>query len=271
MALGSILRSPVRSLITGALVGSPWPYVNAEARALVAAMTSPPPDLVKVLIDGLITGLKTDGLWDLFDVLWVTALQDSQAARLNWKSPSTFTLGEVSSPTFTAYRGYTGDGVASYLTTGYTPSTNGVNYVRDSATLAAWSRTAGQVASPIIGISTGNTARIIPRNASDNAVFTINNTTSVNRANTDGSGLFSASRTGSAVQQLYRNGATLGAVDTGASTITPNAQFNLLRSGTTAFSSAQIAFAAAGAGLTAGQHANLYTRLNTFMVGVGAA
>ena len=71
-------------------------------------MSVQPTNARKALIDALITSLKSAGVWAKLDVLWIPAAHDSQAGRLNWKSPGTFTLAEVSSPTFTLIHEYHG-------------------------------------------------------------------------------------------------------------------------------------------------------------------
>jgi hypothetical protein len=203
-------------------------------------------------------------------VLWIPAAHDSQAGRLNWKSPGTFALGEVSSPTFTTDQGYTGNGTSSYLTTGWVPSTNGVNYTLNSSTLIAWTRTTAQDAVSVFGSSTQSTARLLTRNAADNAVAVVNSATTTTRANANGSGLFVASRISSTDVQIYRNGAALGALGTAtASTAVPTVQLNLLRVNSV-FSSSQIAIAAAGASLDATENTNLYNALQTYMTAIGA-
>ena len=54
-------------------------------------------------------------------MLKVQAAHSSQAALLNWVSTS-YPSSTVNSPTFTTDRGYAGDGVSSYVASGYVPS-----------------------------------------------------------------------------------------------------------------------------------------------------
>ena len=53
-------------------------------------------------------------------MLKVQAAHSSQAALLNWVSTS-YPSSTVNSPTFTTDRGYAGDGVSSYVASGYVP------------------------------------------------------------------------------------------------------------------------------------------------------
>lgn len=240
-----------------------------EATALVAAMTTRPTEARIALINTLINSLKTAGVWSKLDVLWITAAHDAQAARLNWKSPGTFTLTETSSPTFTTDRGYTGNGTSSYLTTGWIPSTNGVNYTQNNASLFAWSRTSALIAAGIFGGGTVGTFRIMPRTTGDFYAYVANDATSRGPANADGAGFFGWSRTGVSATQPYKNGVAQGAVSTVASTTLPGGQANLLRTASV-FSTAEIAMAAAGAGLDATENAALYTAVAAYMTAVGA-
>lgn len=78
--------------------------------------------------------LKDNGIWTALDRLWVFATDGSSSFSLiDWKNPSGSLALAVSSPTFNSNIGWTGDGVASYLRTQFTPSTQGVNYVLNNA------------------------------------------------------------------------------------------------------------------------------------------
>lgn len=104
-----------------------------ETGALLSAMTTEPDDTRKTLIDTTIKALKTAGIWAKLDTLYFLAAHNAQAARLNWKSPGTFTLSPVNSPTFTTDTGYASDGSTSYLNSGYIPNTHGVTLTANAA------------------------------------------------------------------------------------------------------------------------------------------
>jgi len=116
--------------------------VPAETKALLARMSVQPSAARRTLINNLIVSLKNAGIWSKMDLLYVMAAHDQQAARLCWNNAA-FNLTEVSTPTWTVDRGYTGDGVAMELTTGYTSSTSAVQFARDNAHLGAFAITAG--------------------------------------------------------------------------------------------------------------------------------
>lgn len=114
--------------------------VDGDTRALRAAMTVAPPPGRLWVIDQTIRQLKQHGIWQKLDVFWMLAAHDAQAARLNWKAPGTFTLTAVNSPTFTADRGYAGNGTTSYLNTGWNPSTNAVQTQQNNSHVMNWTR-----------------------------------------------------------------------------------------------------------------------------------
>lgn len=118
---------------------SGYSFTNAEAAAVVAAMSVAPDDTRKGVIDTLVGALKAAGLWTLLDLLFVPAAHDEQAGRLNWKSPGNFTLTAVNSPVFTTDRGFKPNGTTSRLTTTWDAATNGVNFTQDSAHLGCYS------------------------------------------------------------------------------------------------------------------------------------
>src|SRR5690606_35810663 len=101
-------------------------------------MTTPPTRARQLLINTTITNLIAAGLWPKLDVLYLLAAADEQAARLNWKNPGTFTCTAVNSPTFTADRGFAGDGSTSYLDTNFNiSSASGRLYEQNSAHIGA--------------------------------------------------------------------------------------------------------------------------------------
>lgn len=81
---------------------------------------SAPTQASKELQNTLVTDLKTAGVWDKLDLLYVFAFEggDSDFATLNWKAPNNFQLTKTNSPTFTEKEGFAQSGTAS-LDTGF--------------------------------------------------------------------------------------------------------------------------------------------------------
>jgi hypothetical protein len=260
------------------LARDPWPpggdyvFVNAEAATLVAAMTTAPSNDRKALIDTLIGSLKSAGVWVLLDVLYVLAAHHEQAARLNWKNPGGFVAAGVNSPTFTVDRGFAGNGVDSFVTLNWGP-TSGVNFTQNSATFGIWDRTTTASAASVAGSGTSTAVTINPRSTTgDGFVYRVNQSTAETQGATlNASGLSAASRSGSTATQGYKNGVSIGSPGAIASQAISAVGLNLGRTNTSSFSSHEFAATFAGANLNGTQHSDLHTALLAYMQAVGAA
>jgi hypothetical protein len=245
-----------------------YTFTNAEAAALVARFTTPPTNARKALIDNLIGSLKTAGVWSKLDALYLVAAADNQAARRNWVQ-DLYNLGAVASPTFTVDRGYTGDGAASYLSTGINITTGGIKFTQNDNHLSVWSRTAaGGTAQTEIGFVEGfirgfETAGGATRNSNGSSVEGF--------ASASGQAFFANSRIDAAGYSVYRDGVATAHVRTTAAlsnrTILIGARGATVIDG---FSSKQLAAASVGSGLSAQNVADLRSALNTYLTAVGA-
>lgn len=244
----------------------------AEAKALFARMSTQPTIVRKRLINALILDLQAAGVWTGLDALYVLAAHDAQAARLNWKSTS-YNLSLGDTPTFTTDRGYAGNGSSDYLATGYDPSTNGVGWTLNSASMSVWSRTSGTTGSnPAMGTGFGG---YIQMNGG-RLLGTINVATSptVDGAIANGLGLMTLSRSASNLTTGYRNAVsvdtandvstTLSAVDI-AILAAPNGAGTV-----TTFWDGEAAMASFGASRSGAQETGFYNALSTYMAAVGA-
>lgn len=253
----------------GALALSKGVGFESETEALIARFTTPPTLQRKTQINTLIKALKTAGVWSKLDALYVLAAHDAQAARRNWIADA-YNLTAVSAPTFSADRGYTGNGSSSYLATGLNPSTGG-KYTQNSASLGVWVRTESNANYCDIGVDSGVIGSIRPRvtgllSASTNGPATL-------PAVGSSVGLSAWSRTADAVVEVYKNGASLADATTVSSGL-PNADFALLARGKPTpdqYSANQIAAAFIGPGLTDANQSDTYAAMNTYLQAVGAA
>src|SRR5689334_9572138 len=75
----------------------------------------------KRIVDDLIVGLKSDGLFSKLDRMWLYAGENEPSALTDIIATSL--SQKVNSPTFTADRGYTGDGSSGYINSNYNPTT----------------------------------------------------------------------------------------------------------------------------------------------------
>jgi hypothetical protein len=255
---------------------------DTSAQTIFDAFTTPPTAPRRTYINNCVVALKGAGLWTKLDGLWMFAAADSQAGLINWKTPGTFDATAVNSPTHTADQGFATDPTGSkYLDTNLVLNTGGINYQQDSASFGFWSRTSGQQtgvndmawftavpSSSLIG-ARSNTDTSVGRNNQLSA------STTISVANTDGSGLFHNSRTGSGGFDLYRNGASIGTSSTTASTTVPALDFfigtgNSFGSPGT-IGTRQYAMGFVAAGMDATEASNFYSAILAYMQAVGAA
>lgn len=245
-----------------------------EATALFGRMTVQPDATRKGLINTLIKSLKDGGVWSKLDALWLAAAHDAQAARRNWIADA-FNLTAVSSPAFVADRGYQGDGVASYLDTGFTPSSAGGKFTLNSASFGLWSRTAAASASTTnydMGANPSGTNRadMRARRSDGNASSYVNDGSFDGPPSPDGSGYFAALRSVAGTRRLRRNTVQLGSYAI-ASVALPSTSVTLLAAGGVGHGSRQIAAAFIGGGLSDAESDALYSALNTYLQAIGAA
>lgn len=245
-----------------------YTFVNSEASALVARFTTQPTNARKLLIDNFIGALKTGGVWSKLDALHVTAAADSQASRQNWVQDA-YNLTAFSSPVFAADRGYTPDGSASYLDSGFNPTTAvGAKFLLNDAHMGAWHLTDLSNAGAV-SFDNGNTNSRLVNNATAATIPRPNNAQSTvipeNYAKHK-----AWTRSAAAVWEYYNSGAdTGGGVD--ASTSLANFNFGIGRTAAANFGLNQCAMMHWGGNLTAGEVLALYNAANTYMQAVGAA
>jgi hypothetical protein len=177
----------------------------------------------------------------------------------------------VSGPTFTADRGYAGDGSASYLDTQFNPTTAvGAKYTQNSAYAGVWSRTSA-IAAACFGWFDGTDGMTInPRAGGDLMGARVNQTNSLTAANANGIGFYGVSRSASNSMRISRNGATTN-TGANASTALNNETFKIDRTTAASFSNVQVAAAALGGNLSEGEELAAYNAINTYLTAVGAA
>jgi len=133
--LGDSPNSPRTS--TGSTTVSASASYEAETVAYVAAMTVPPSTADQNRIDTLVKALKTAGVWSKMTWFALHAAHDAQAGRINLINPSQVAAA-VNSPTFTQYRGFTGDGATSYLNTGLVVGTQTLPFAQNDGHMGVW-------------------------------------------------------------------------------------------------------------------------------------
>ena len=223
----------------------------------------------KTYINTFITALGTDFVE--FDRLWIHGLSDSVAARTSLANPTSTMITAVNSPTFTANQGYTGNGTTNYLNTNYNPTTNGVKYTLDSASLYVYSRT--NVSNSKFDIGHANATSYSALDIRDGGSFyrSINQVGLVSgTAVANSLGLFAGVRTNSVNVISYRNGVSLLTNSTNSSTLINNNIYVLAlnsNGAAAAFSPRQLSLSAIGSGVV--NQSTFYTAVQALGTSIG--
>ena len=219
------------------------------------------------IVDILIRGLKTDGLFAKLDRLWIFAAENRKSALVDMIATQLAT--EVpTSINFTVDFGYLG--LNGHLNTNYTPSTAGGNYTANSASFGFWSLTPDAYDRPVVASLASPAANLYPRNNLGNLNYNIQGSFAENVVNSDAAGFWVVNRDSSTLTKVYRNGSVFYGTGSATAGANPNQQFAVL--GDTSGSNNWPGWSAAcyfGSKLTATEQANLYTRLNDYMGMVG--
>lgn len=173
------------------------------------------------ILQTMVIGEKADGSWAKLDRQWVYALSTSAAAAIDLVARSSHTL--VNAPTFTALKGFTGNGSTSYINTGFNPST-ATNYQQNASFAGVYVQTGEPSATSFhaymgtMAVGT-NDGPNIGRNVS-NVFYDINhsNTTAGTFVFASQVGFWGVERSSSTAKQLFYNSTTsvASAVDVSA-------------------------------------------------------
>lgn len=246
--------------------------IEPEAATLIARMTVAPTAARRSAINSMVRSLKSAGIWAKLDCLYVMAAHAEQASRLNWLA-STNTLSPINGPTFTVDRGYMGDGVASYLDTGWNNSAPGRKFAIGSSHMGVWVNS-GAAGNATWGDAGNNRSRIKSRNTDNFAYGWAHTNTTIRAPVATALGHTAWSRRGETDVSLYRDGASLINSSTVPSATTSGDNFFV---GATSsgglpidMSARQYAALHWGASLTDAQMAAFSTILGTYLSGIGA-
>lgn len=245
---------------------------DSDVAAYIAALTTPPSAAERARLNTLVRGLKADGVWALLDRLNVLAAETQQAGLRDLRNPAkTLTVGGTI--TFTADRGFLGDGTSGYLDYGEAFAFTGAQFSLNSATLGIWCNAEGTggVKTHIGNVANSPRSAITPRTTAGAETFLANDATGDTLMTSNGSrlGHRTFSRTGAAVKRGFFNGTRTADLTT-ASTAVNTANGSLLRSGT-GYADDRLAAAYSGGGLTDAQVAALHARLSAYLSGKGAS
>lgn len=255
--------------------GGGAPNIDDDAAAWAKTVTVSAARLS--LVSNTIRSLKAAGIWPILDRFLVPAAENSLQGRTCWKSLVVATA--INSPTFTANRGFTSDGLSSYLDSNYPPA-SGPNFTLNSGAIFEYSNTsraAGDLQP--IGVVNGATAQVLISSFFTGSVgvgrVNNSNATGASGATADNLGLCIASRTAGNLTTMYKRSASLGTVATASASIPAgNLAICALNNdgiGIINFDTARVAAAGAASGLTGAQAASLNTILEAHLSAIGAS
>lgn len=241
---------------------------DADALAVINAMSPAPSTARAALITTLVTSLKTAGVWSKLTYFVVPRAHASQPGRIDWRDPSR--VGVINGTvTFEIDRGFTGSGASgSYIATGYS---GGTAEAQNDYCLFAWVETDAQSDAAEFG----NRRNRIQSRTTSNIFATRNqNGGSDTNANTTGSGLFISNRTGASATELVRNKVLL---KTGAraSAAPVTEEYWLCGSNDTVetptYSTKRVSFAGVSRTLTIAEREALFDALDAYVTATQAA
>lgn len=227
---------------------------------------------LKSATDAFISGMVADGDWAEADIGYILATDQADFSRINIISPSNYlaTTGG-SGAAHTANTGWTSGG-AGYLTTGWNPATNGVQYLQDDSSIHIGITVApsgtGQTVFGSRNSGTGAAIRIF----SSAATFLMNssNTSTIPGGALFSTNLYSFYRTAADATSAYLNGVLInssGAV----STAIPSFEAYILalnnNGAALGFTDAKIGFVLAGSKNISAS--NLSSRWATYKTAIG--
>lgn len=233
------------------------PTDSAEALAFIARTSGLDAAHISIY-KTLINGLVADGVFSGFEAFYVLGTQDSTNALLDLTA-NAHNLTAVGAPTFTADRGFDVTN-AKTLDTGFTSAILNQN----SASIGLWVSTS---TAALNGAFAGATNCLANVSSSGNVTCRIFDSLNLSGGATGSGQLVAANRSGASARQIYQNGALAGS-DTRASTAVSS---EMLISGSVG-ANCRVAFAFFGnRSFSATEHANIYSRVNTALVALGAA
>lgn len=211
----------------------------------------------------LVLALKSAGVWDSLDVLYVFATDaDANFAKLNWKNPAAHEGTYVGGVTFQKNGGIKGDGSTGYFNTNFNPATSGVRYTLNNAGRYFWVDNRDTVIFDGVETNSFNSSL----NANTANIFINQGSTPLSVAVPfDVDGFHAINRTSSTAVELFTSSTQYSA--TATSTAIESQTQLLLRSGSS-YGASRMRFYAMGSALVS-QNTAFLNALNTYITKVG--
>lgn len=228
-------------------------FIN-EYQTVYDSFTIKPTDIIASIQNNMISSWVTGGVFS-FDFIFILRghTNDNNESLINWANPGTFDGTAVSGPSFEALRGFTSDGLASYINSNMAPSTQAVKYTLTDAVFGVYSNTDIDENGIDIGTNSSRDSLLWCRNGND-VVIRFNTDAALTAINSESIGLFIVNRvTGSDDAEVWKDNVKI--LDSSLTPLAlPTREFYILcqNAGIPAtFSNKQLGLAFAGSGMTA--------------------
>jgi len=226
----------------------------------------------KAAFSTFIAGLKTDGLWSLMDRFAWFGNESAIAARTDIRNPAKL-WSASGSPTFSTLGGYTGDGLAAYVSA-VDNLTTATQFTQNAATAFVYmNNIVGTARRYQLGLTTSNNTSLADGTAANDLRAQINSTSAAAvfaPVSSPAKGLLIGTRSISTSENLYRNPTNTTPLQTGSasSTSVTAAPLCVLRSNTNY--SSDRALCAGYGGDMSGLVDKLYSRVTALATALGA-
>lgn len=257
-------------LIEGVVASAqqPIPY-DADYQTYYNALDIKPGKDTANLQNNLVLDLKAAGVWATRDVIYLTAQRTRAGAELNLKDPTgDDNITDVAASSFTKYEGFTN----VELNTNWNPSTEGVHYTLNSASINGYFRLNLSSTAIAMGCISGtDEIKLELRYGGFNTFYArVNSSAELSTTGTGTSlGMFTATRSNSTSVASFHNGSNKASSFARTSTAVPNANLLILNTtGGTPYVN-QVSYVDAGANLTDQQVIDENTAVETYMDAIG--
>jgi glucose/arabinose dehydrogenase len=222
----------------------------------------------KILMDSVVKGFKSYGLWSKFHLVYCFATLDTGIASTNWISQN-YRAVRSGILNFSANEGFTSDGTTGRMSTQWCPSY--VSSFLNSGSVGVYSRTNVDEIGRVLSCRSAENDRLLLILRSSNSTMSrmnINPFSLPSDTNTDSRGLFVINRSGAANVESYQNGIQTGANSTysGSLSTQPLTIFCNNDNGTFgSYSTSQLSWVIAGSSFSSVEQANINRVIDHFM------
>ena len=232
---------------------------------------TPPGEAVADTQNTMVCGLVDAGIWAKFDIFYLFAQTTNAGseALMNWVTTGLYNavLAGVN-PAFVALEGFTGPG-NGYINTNWNPSTNGVNFTLDSASVGIYCRNDVTENKMAFGSEVGVDAVYVRLKYGGTTLqYKLNSGTQETIANANTQGFYVLNRPANNEQDVYRNGSNIKD-GVAASTSRPNNNMYVLCTNDDgsplAYSTIQASLFYAGASLSPAEIATMTNLIEAYM------